>query len=324
MFPLRTMPSLKSSKSTSTNVTASKIKNKILNSSSFFKVSLKTNNKALAVALEVQKERSRQLEMEIVYYQKQVEALCFELATKKYKQRRLLLILDTLRSNTLQQLDEVDDLFSDSDKHEDNKIVSGDINKENHVMGSLTDLVPPQREIPRNVLCPLQNVTADLPEKDICAFQNRPRESTDVFNDNMHAEKRRSTQTGTSRPSSSLRDEVERLSMMFSQPGFDMKSFPCLQNSHTPPAVRTCGTPRPFVSEDDPLPSSSVMETEPQHANKQEKSVLLNATMEMTLSNSSEIVVVETKAKRKGRSGKPKSRRIRNKPVPSAWRKIHK
>lgn len=116
--------------------------------SSFFKVSLKTNNKALALALEAQKERSRQLEREIVNLQKQVEALCFELATKKYKHRKLvgllfalkqnlfvsdyvrnvlcdlmsddvvflsqLLIVKNLHSNTLQHLDMVADLFSDS------------------------------------------------------------------------------------------------------------------------------------------------------------------------------------------------------------------
>lgn len=58
--------------------------------SSFFKISLKNNNKALALALEAQKERSRQLEREIVYLQKQVKALYFELATKKYKHRKLV------------------------------------------------------------------------------------------------------------------------------------------------------------------------------------------------------------------------------------------
>lgn len=58
--------------------------------SSFFKVSLKANNRALAQALEFQKKRCRQLEMEIMHFQKQVEALCFELASKKYKQRKLV------------------------------------------------------------------------------------------------------------------------------------------------------------------------------------------------------------------------------------------
>uniref|UniRef100_A0A7N6FG63 Uncharacterized protein n=1 Tax=Anabas testudineus TaxID=64144 RepID=A0A7N6FG63_ANATE len=91
MLPVKTVTPLQTSKQTS--AAASKIKNKILNTSSFFKVSLKTNNKALALALEAQKERSRQLEREIVNLQKQVEALCFELATRKYKDRKLVCLL---------------------------------------------------------------------------------------------------------------------------------------------------------------------------------------------------------------------------------------
>lgn len=62
----------------------------ILDTSSFFKVSLKTNNRALARALEFQKQRCRQLEMEIMYLHKQVETLCFDLASKKYKQKKLV------------------------------------------------------------------------------------------------------------------------------------------------------------------------------------------------------------------------------------------
>ncbi|XP_044073383.1 shugoshin 2 isoform X2 [Siniperca chuatsi] len=319
MLPVRTMASLKSSKQTS--AAASKIKNKILNTSSFFKISLKTNNKALAVALEAQKERSRQLEMEIVYLQKQVEALCFELATKKYKHRKLLLILKNLHSNTLQHLDMVAELFSDSDlpkQSKEDRTLSGDINKDNLVMGSLTDQLPAQPEISGALLCPLQK-TADFPEKNICAnvfnIHNRPQKSTHICNENIDAEKRHSIQliqapqTGTSRPSSSLREEVERLSMMFSQSGFDMKSVPCLQNSQTPSVVSTCEKPNPPLSDDVHLPSSSVIETEPEHGNKQEKTVLLNATMEMTLSNATDIVIVETKAKKTGRSGKPKGKK---------------
>lgn len=61
-----------------------------LDTSSFFKVSLKTNNRALARALELQKERCRQLETDIVYLQKHVETLYFELASKKYEKRKLV------------------------------------------------------------------------------------------------------------------------------------------------------------------------------------------------------------------------------------------
>ncbi|XP_074513666.1 uncharacterized protein sgo2 isoform X1 [Sebastes fasciatus] len=311
MLPMRTMASLKFSKQTSANVTASKIKNKILNtSSSFSKASLKTNNKALALGLQAQKERSRQLEMEVMYLQKQVEALCFELAGKNYKQRKLLVILKKLHSDTLQHFDMAADLFPDSDLpklSEDNKTSSGD-NNEGNLVGSLTDQLPPRPEIAGCLRVPLQKVPADLPEKNICAnvfnIQNGPRKSTNTFTD---AEKRPSSQfiqapqTGTSRQSSSLRDDVERLSMMISQSGFDMKSVPCLQ---TPSVVRMCEKPEPPLSDDVPLPSSSV--TGPEHGNQQEKTVFLNTTMEMTLSHASEIVTVQTKAKK---TGKPKSKK---------------
>uniref|UniRef100_A0A3Q1ERE3 Uncharacterized protein n=1 Tax=Acanthochromis polyacanthus TaxID=80966 RepID=A0A3Q1ERE3_9TELE len=88
MFPV--MKKTPSKASMQTSVAAAKIKNKILNTSSFFKVSLKTNNKALARALEAQKERCRELEKEVVFLKKQIEADCFERATKNYKQRKLV------------------------------------------------------------------------------------------------------------------------------------------------------------------------------------------------------------------------------------------
>ncbi|KAL7384671.1 hypothetical protein ABVT39_006480 [Epinephelus coioides] len=307
-----------------TSAAASKIKNKILNTSSFFKVSLKTNNKALALALEAQKERSRQLEMHVVYLQKQVEALCFELATKKYKHRKLLVILKTLHSSTLQHLDMVADLFPDSDLPRlsaDNETSSGDTDTEHLVVGSLTDQLPSQPDVAERLMCPLEKEAADLPGikfgADVFNTQNRPQKATDIcsviclfFTD---AEKRRLSQlvqaplAGASRPSSRLREEVERLSMMFSQSGFDMNSIPLLQNSQTPSAESTCERPEPSVSSDVHLPSSSVVE--PEHRNKHEKTVLLNTTMEMTLSNAAEIVTVETKAKKTGRSGKLKGKK---------------
>uniref|UniRef100_A0A3B4CD99 Shugoshin C-terminal domain-containing protein n=1 Tax=Pygocentrus nattereri TaxID=42514 RepID=A0A3B4CD99_PYGNA len=70
--------------------TASKIKTKIHNTSSFFKLSLKTNNKALALALVAQKQRARQLEMETVCLQKNVQALRFELAIQRHKNKQMV------------------------------------------------------------------------------------------------------------------------------------------------------------------------------------------------------------------------------------------
>ncbi|XP_069388651.1 shugoshin 2 [Paralichthys olivaceus] len=311
MFTAKTMTPLKASKQTS--AAASKIKNKILNTSSFFKVSLKTNNKALALALEAQKERSRQLEMEIVYLQKQVEALCFELATRKYKDRKLLLILKNLHTNTLQHFDMVADLFSDCDLpklSQDKKTVFCNI-EENPAVESRTDQSPPRPEIAKDLLCPSKNVTTNLPEKNMEEHLfGKPRKSTDAYKD---AEKRRVTQriqaaaAGASRPSSSLRAEVERLSMMFSQSGSDMKLLPCSQNSQTSSSrLSTCEGSKPASTD-------ALSEPELDQSNKLEKTVLLDATMEMTQSDNPEIVVVETKVKKTKPGNSSKQKRKKNK-----------
>lgn len=104
------------------------------------------------------------------------------------------------------------------------------------------------------------------------------------------------------RPSSSLRDEVERLSSLFMESGFDMKSVFCPQNSQSPPSVNT----HEELSDSNKAHS---LAGDPKHTSKPENTVLLNATMEMTLSDPTEIVTVESKVRKKGRPSRAKPKR---------------
>ncbi|GLD56603.1 uncharacterized protein AKAME5_000892500 [Lates japonicus] len=301
----------KTSKQTSS--AASKIKNKLINTSFFSKASLKSNNKALAAALTAQRERCKQLEMEIMHLQKQEAALSFELASMKFKEKKLLLIFQTVFGM-------VTELYPDCGLPklpDDNKAIFDNINEEDHVVESPTDELPPQSEKLQDSLCPMKNITADLPEKNmdgnVFHIQSSPTKSTDACNDNTHVGKRHSSQrvqalsAGTTRLSSSLRDEVERLSKKFSQSGFDMKSVLCPQNSQTSSLFSTCEKSKPSSADNKNPCFGSDVETE--HSNQPERTMLLNTTMEMTQSNATEIVTVETVAKKTGCSSKPKRKR---------------
>eukprot|EP00066_Takifugu_rubripes_P016574 XP_011605840.1 PREDICTED: shugoshin-like 2 [Takifugu rubripes] len=267
---------------------ASKIKNKIHNTSSFFKVSLKTNNTALARALELQKERCRQLEKEIMYLQKQVDSLCFELASKKYMQRKLLLILKSLQSDMLPHFNAAAELFPDGDFPkllEIDQHLSSD--KENIVPKSQIDPSPP----------------VDLRKETTCAtvhVKDNPKVNTDA-NTAAEVQRVQPPPTAILHPASSLRDEVQRLSRLLPESGSDMKSVFCPQDSQCPPAVNT---------QVDPSDTNSAHSAEggPKHDSKPENTVLLNATMEMTLSDATEIVTVESKVRKKGRPSRAKDK----------------
>lgn len=101
-------------------------------------------------------------------------------------------------------------------------------------------------------------------------------------------------------------------------PGFDMKPVLCLQSSQTPSVESTCENPGPSLSNEAHPPCSSASETEPECGNKREKTLLLNTTMEMTLPNATEIVTVETKAKKTGHSAKRKGKKNKEQPCGSS------
>ncbi|XP_061826840.2 uncharacterized protein sgo2 isoform X1 [Nerophis lumbriciformis] len=276
MLHQRTWTPAKASKQTT--VIASKIKNKIFNtSSSFFKVSLKNNNKALALALQAEKQRSMLLQMQIVNLTKEVEVLCFERATLKYKHRKLTVILKNLYSDTLNNLDKVMELFSDDDVpklDEDHNILPGDLD------------IPPVSSLPA------------LPEVAVDSLYAGPEKAADFHNDaeplgvitgptksTIYYAK---TDNGDERPkqdalqmklspkSSCLRDYADRISVMLSQPDDEtISSVPCQTFS------AVAETPAPSTDVSPPC----VTVEEPQ-----ENLVVFNTTMEMTECGTPEIV----------------------------------
>ncbi|XP_060785908.1 uncharacterized protein sgo2 isoform X2 [Neoarius graeffei] len=125
------------------NQTAAKIKTKIHNTSSFFKLSLKTNNKALALALVAQKQKSKQLEMETVRLQKEVQRLSFDLATQRHKNKQMFMVLREFYNNAINCMAKAVDLISKEEGAEslDTEIMEDSYQTEK----DLTTLLPGQK-----------------------------------------------------------------------------------------------------------------------------------------------------------------------------------
>ncbi|XP_023806790.1 shugoshin 2 isoform X3 [Oryzias latipes] len=257
-------------KSTQTSAAASKIKNKILNNSSFFKVSLKTNNKALALALQAQKEKSRQLEMQVVYLQKQLEALTFELATKNYKHRKLMLLLQNLHSSTLLHLGMAKDLIFDGDPPAQPEDPVG--LWEEQIEESPTSGRPAAANA---------NKTLNLPQTSMDGLAVVSSSNPDVCSSSAVAGKSLSSQDARAAPPAAAGPLCSSLRDKNLQAG-----------------------PKPSVSGEASAPNSVGVEPERHH---QEKTLLLNSTMELTQSDTAEIISVESKPNKNSRVWKRKA-----------------
>ncbi|KAM8858030.1 uncharacterized protein ACB058_009445 [Synchiropus picturatus] len=268
-----------------TTTAAAKIKNKILNTSSFFKISLQSNNKALAIALGTQKERCRQQEREIVSLQKKVKALCFELAVKNHRERKLIQALKNLQSSTTDHMNQLVQILSEncSDLCEV-EVRPSDINKQN----------PPLK---RSLACPIPAfaLSTDLQERPNVAVnvnvQDKPQVISDERRVSQHDPK------SASEPSNRLIEEIARLSSVFSQ-----NSRPSQPAPENPAAVFE------LISDHSMVCSSEVAskDTE-QKSHVEEQTVTLNSSMDICDDNASEIIPVPTlKAKRHSEKPKPR------------------
>ncbi|KAG7463920.1 hypothetical protein MATL_G00181720 [Megalops atlanticus] len=309
MITVKKQAALKAAKQNSS--IAAKIKTKIQNTSSFFKVSLKTNNKALALALMAQKEKSRQLETETVRLQKEIQALCFDLALRRYKHRQLVVILKDLQASTLKSMMTAIDLLSNNDDssnpsedtNEHTPTDTEDLSKELESRG-IREAVPSEQ----SQQTVLKTVTRESSGSHTDHLTNSPEEihstakqpgAKAATGSHMEAESSgsiQSPQKKSPRPSTGIQLHLENWSHIYSGPMLEADINPSVLavNSHStlePP-------PGPYSVEPERQLDSPKAEAS-RDTTCYERTTLFNTEMEMTLGNSNaEIVTVETKPKK--------------------------
>ncbi|XP_016302250.1 LOW QUALITY PROTEIN: shugoshin-like 2 [Sinocyclocheilus anshuiensis] len=161
-------------------VYAAKIKTKIHNTSSFFKLSLKSNNKALTLALVAQKQKSRELEAEVVRLRKEAQTNHFDLAQQRHKNKQLFAIIREFYDSSLNWMTKAVDIFCNEEDpdsgHDTSKDQIIEIEKE---VGSLQD----------KPLCPQQNYDHSEPVNtagdDLSQERDSPAQQNTIYDSEM-------------------------------------------------------------------------------------------------------------------------------------------
>ncbi|XP_019732521.1 uncharacterized protein sgo2 isoform X3 [Hippocampus comes] len=245
MMQLKTMKPTKASKKEFAS--ASRIKNKMHNTSSFFKVSLKTNNKALALAVQAEKQKSMLLQTENLHLRREAQSACFDLATTKHKYRKLLLILKNLYHSTLQHMNMVAELFPDSalfEASEDDNVLPTDSDNP-----SIENVAPDPPEVSKDSAELSPEMQPGSPENNMPAVLPTLSRNVSTGNaktdDGKRDSNQQTLQMESAHQSNNLREEVNRLSARFSRSGFDRNSLPCRLSNPTSSALTSTETPSP-------------------------------------------------------------------------------
>ncbi|XP_028616793.1 shugoshin 2-like isoform X2 [Grammomys surdaster] len=125
---------------------ASKIKTKLWNNSSIFKISLKHNNRALARALSKEKENSRRITTEKMQLQKEVEKLNFENTFLRLKLNNLNKKLIEIESQVSSHLLTAIEMSSLSEFHQSSLLLSS--NKKNRISKQCKPAPLPYARVP--------------------------------------------------------------------------------------------------------------------------------------------------------------------------------